>query len=946
MLQSKINSFYTAHVNNLHKPLEKIITNMMNACQYINGESLERHNWGEYPVKLANIPRVINVDNEAELIKILANNNDKSTTELLWGDIQLGKRLHACIIMWISVYILKRPVLYIFRNLRIDQLQLQHDIIGTDAFSFNTKFIKSAFDEFNSSMRECFKDNPEIWKDFKLPELKNIDNVNVLNKLGNKDSIAPTDILCCLMNHTQLDKINTKFNEYILANHELVNITVLVDESDLMAPTASNNKKERAKKNTQDVHYYSTTKCEKFLALIYNKVKYALHITGTAHSLLYNITTRLSENEYIIVKISKVHKMKMSQDYYGLFNNRISFDTSVNEWWRDDDDASQRAQYNILDDYTRNIKKIIEKIVARTSTRYNSLLLSEEKIRAEQFALADNIIEDFPFLFVIVFHGDCLQVNIPRACNAHFIQLSHTYKYNIIHDHKYNNKNSIISRYIVKSGTIKSLYKIIRIMLSQGDVMNRTVITITGIYGNRGYSFTSDDYSDKYSFHLTDQYVVSHSTYNCTDISQRIRLQGKYSDKELADNRECLTLWTTQSMLDVIQNFYIPFIKQIEASIMECTCWEDIKHVIESIVGNNELKIKEYIKYIDVPKKRKNIKVIDYFNKQSQGYKLIMTTNLSEDNIRAWCRATNLPEYHCINEIKSAPYTEFLSTNATKFKCGVPISISRTQCPSSIRLDALRNFIKHIFPKFSNYTCHKWIAEKGKPTDIFRYDRLEYCAQNNEVYNLDNTGRTEPNELTVIFYEDTARANIHIVYTTDELDETSIKLNDGEFKHIDDTVYYTENKPDADMIKTTYPDYYRKTPDGWLELHSKNKMNIVSLNVVVPRAHDNQVQNTTSAPVSTYIDDFIKVCCAPANDPRARFGITCIYDKYYTVWYEKNKSLMQLKPKLNKKSFTLEFNKIYTMLESKGIDVYKRSTLPQNVKTNSIRGYNVMMIAP
>jgi len=38
------------------------------------------------------------------------------------------------------------------------------------------------------------------------------------------------------MNSSQLDKINKKFSEYISYNNELVNITILVDESDLMAP--------------------------------------------------------------------------------------------------------------------------------------------------------------------------------------------------------------------------------------------------------------------------------------------------------------------------------------------------------------------------------------------------------------------------------------------------------------------------------------------------------------------------------------------------------------------------------------------------------------------------------------------------------------------------------------------------------------------------------------
>ena len=39
---------------------------------------------------------------------IASEENEKSIIELLWGDIQLGKRIQACIIMWISVHILKR----------------------------------------------------------------------------------------------------------------------------------------------------------------------------------------------------------------------------------------------------------------------------------------------------------------------------------------------------------------------------------------------------------------------------------------------------------------------------------------------------------------------------------------------------------------------------------------------------------------------------------------------------------------------------------------------------------------------------------------------------------------------------------------------------------------------------------------------------------------------
>ena len=49
-----------------------------------------------------------------------------------------------------------------------------------------------------------------------------------------------------------------------------------------------------------------STECERLLSTIYKKVKYVLHITGTAHSLLYNITTRLKKDNNIQIKISKV----------------------------------------------------------------------------------------------------------------------------------------------------------------------------------------------------------------------------------------------------------------------------------------------------------------------------------------------------------------------------------------------------------------------------------------------------------------------------------------------------------------------------------------------------------------------------------------------------------------------------------------------------------------
>ena len=67
------------------------------------------------------------------------------------------------------------------------------------------------------------------------------------------------------MNYKQLEKINKIFNNYIFFNKELVNITILVDESDLMAPTSSND-------NTCNNDLNHSTLCEQLLVKIYKKV--------------------------------------------------------------------------------------------------------------------------------------------------------------------------------------------------------------------------------------------------------------------------------------------------------------------------------------------------------------------------------------------------------------------------------------------------------------------------------------------------------------------------------------------------------------------------------------------------------------------------------------------------------------------------------------------------
>jgi hypothetical protein len=79
-LNIKIENFYKRFFI-YKKALEKIIDVFMKKCEYINGESLRRHNWGNKPQKLKNIPKNINIENyEQELLNALENNinNDSS----------------------------------------------------------------------------------------------------------------------------------------------------------------------------------------------------------------------------------------------------------------------------------------------------------------------------------------------------------------------------------------------------------------------------------------------------------------------------------------------------------------------------------------------------------------------------------------------------------------------------------------------------------------------------------------------------------------------------------------------------------------------------------------------------------------------------------------------------------------------------------------------------
>ena len=972
-LEEKINTFFKKRNEMFKKPLEKIINTMLSRCTYINGESLERHNWGDNPIKLTSIPKDISLPSfEEDLLNALSlEENEKSIIELLWGDIQLGKRVQACIIMWISVHILKRPVLYIFRNLTIDQKQLQDDIIGTENYNFNIQFIKTLFNEFNNELQEYFEEkNVEYWKDYKLPELKDINSNDIISKLSNKEAINSSDIYCCLMNHTQLAKLNTKFSEYIYYNNELVNITTLVDESDLMSPTSSNDR-------TNDNDKKDSTACEILLAKIYKKVKYALHITGTAHSLLYNVTTRLSDQTDIQIKISKVHKMKRADDYFGLFNGSINFNTTLVESWWDYpniENDKKKTCYQIVSDYNINIKKIINEILKRPTSKYNSLLISEEKIRANQFCLVDKIIKDYPNLFIIIYHGNCLR-----------LYLSKDYETEIKFWSKWDSKQSSTSQRLWQLGgvygssidtekseklpnnycyfnintkilNIKFVYKLLRILFEKSDtpILCKTIITITGKYGERGYSFTSDDY-DNYSLHLTDQYFVSHASLNCTDISQRLRLQGKYNDLELKNGNMKLTLWTTPELQDIIQNFYVKFIKEIEKFVMGCETWEDIKDLLESIIDNGDFKFGKYMKYIDVSKKRKNLKPIKHYDSKNNGYKLIVIDDMNDTEINEWCNETKLPNYICVNEIQEMNIDVFIKKyGEEEYKINTFYNltidelnehfekIDRNQhtprknndgkqicCLASENLkvwdyDELYNKLKN----YSNNSTHG--IHNGLKTNI-KYATRSWVGynKNDEVRYILKIAEKTGGKTLPFHKNDYIKKTPYIV----DGDKVKYSIIKEEYKHQNNHGYTNEDGDDFIEDDNKLPEkYYWKTPDGWLYLYDKDKPEIISLDIVAPLPVKNVIQTNISIEplINSDILLFANTCCKKTEQKNLRFGLRDIF-KIYETWCKIN-SKKCLK---TQKEFKEKFEKInYKEEESKGVDVNNNP---------GKRGYNIMV---
>jgi hypothetical protein len=965
-LQSRINRFIRQHNEKVKPILEAIINKMLKTCEYTNNQSLERHNWGEKPIKLKYIPKDITAkDFNTQLIRALdCNENQKSIIELLWGDVQLGKRIQACIIMWFSVYILQRPVIYIFRNLDIDRSQLQNDIIGTDEWSFNIQYIYNIMKVFNTLLQENLStDVDEYWNKFKLPELKDLRIPDNINRISNKNSIGPSDIFCGLMNVSTLKKLKKKLSEYILHNQELANFTLLIDEGDLVTPTASNDSSS-SRDDTDSTQY------EQLVATISKMVIYSCKISGTVHSLLYNYTTLIEDSDdKICTPISKVHKMKRVSDYFGIMNSKIVFKTDlVNTWWKYEapnpnpkgkkKTIIKKETYSLTRDYLENIKRIIQFIIDRNTNHYNSLLISEEKIRNFQLDLVHNyILKDFSHLFLIVYHGQCLQLYFDKQyideLNQVAIKDSKKHSdgrlrqnggiYKKPFSSYRDNKNEVVQLpnnycyYEVDSTkfNIKMIYKLLKMLFTESTIpiKYKTAITITGKYGERGYSFTSDDYG-KYSFHLTDQYLVSHATFNCTDIVQRIRLQGKYNDVELKNGKMQLTLWTTKELQDVIQTFYVNFINSIEKWIMTCNNHEEIAELIENLLDNGNRRYGKCMNYLDVAKKRKNLKVNRLYDSKMKGYKLLPYENMSDKEISTWCKESDLPVYNCINEIKEDLYKEFLEKYYV-YENAIPIAIHKSHLPiykigKDYNRDEITKFILNLYPHLSNYKLNRVIKiTKGNP-ESDRYEGFENAIKQNTIYSHYITER-KPMTYNVLFYPDSDYENIHISIMTNNkilAQNHNTIINNMSYSVYEDKVFYSkwEGEPD------TLPDnYYWKSPNGWLYLHMKSKPDMYSISITRPRVDDisETSSETTEQTTETNVAEFASKCCSNTTNSKLRFGIAEIYN-IYKEWCTKNNKIS-----LGRKTFKEDFEKLdYKEAASKGVNIDGDS---------GKRGYNIMV---
>jgi len=910
------------------KPLDKIITKMLESSKYIDDSTLiydenneygydkeHYHNWECNPTKISQLSNREKKDyndfNDNELTTILGSSS-LPNIECVKGDIQLGKRVHACIIMWLSIYIYERPVLYLFRPLNIDKEQLQDDIDGTETWNFNIEWVKNNFNESNKK-----------YFDYRLPSLTDIKDKKVANKLSDKEYLSdPKMIYMALMNPTDLETLNRKFYEYILEYCEKVNITLIIDESDLLSPTAenSNNISEKDTKNS---------KSERLISRLVNKVAHTIHITGTAHSFFWNYTTALSEEEKTIIPIEKIFVMNRHKNYYGFMKKNINFSTNnknlpiISEWWSKGRGVIKEDKYDVIKDYNINIKNIITSIVKRKNT-YNSFLISEEKIQNNQKKLAEKIIKDFDSLFCVVFHGKKGKNGLPTGLRLYFpkkidnldiekeLQQVVIFETRLFHPGGLkgiptsDNNEEYYDHYKYydidmksKQFNIKMVYKVLA-MLFKKIKSNKTVITITGIYGERGYSFTSDYYNEdnKYVLHLTDQYFVSHASYNCTDIVQRGRIQVKCTDNPN------LIFWTTNELVEII-NEYVDFITKIEKKIMPLPRGHEyIRNLCEI-----NLVHKEFIKTLGRPKQRKNLEsTCIKYNRENNALVYSFPPNLETTNFEEyfsnWCKEQNIKFDGFINTLKSTDKNKFINEYGD-----YEVKQYFEELEHDFKIDNINNI---LISKNCNQISNKWYEERTSKKDgdiwrdIIRGKVNKYTKKELEKEKYEGIDRKNTKSSRCNLCYDSNQLLVSIRYCIDkkilpisdlkilqkqnykEIDNNEILHSVLDYKYINDTFLQNEledgkefilNKEDIETINDN--SYFFLTADGYVYHHDHEK-SIKKVRIQIKSEIEQTRNSELINPILTF-----KEGCIKEIEGSKRVGVKKVMEGFNT-WCKTN----------------------------------------------------------
>ena len=948
-----IKSFIFDQPKKIRHPMIQLINNFLFIYTYVNGESLERHEW--------------------DMVGCI---------ELIEGAVQGGKRELACVIVWFLNYIIKMPVLYIFRNITIDKQLLMNDVIGCNENCFNIKYIKKYL---------YIEGDKNIWKNYKIKEWKDIKDYNLNEHWSNSDMISSTDVYCCLMGHIDLKNIYDALIEHsTINNNEKMKLAVIVDEADLVEPSSCNDNNS-IKKDIKD-----TTQREQYLNMILKLSRYSLLISGTGQGAIYNSTTRLSNDEEIINNLHQVHVMKMADDYYGNMNGKINIVADqVTVWW------DQERPYNIVDDYKKNMKGIIEEI-ENNNNPYNSLLIREELICENQAMIADLIADDFHENSIMVFNGEALIVIYP-------IKFHSSFKEQIIKDKRLNNTKildlscptiyGINNTHFVykialkkhKNTNIKQFYKVFRAAQIHGS-FSRTIITISGNYASRGYSFTSDNYG-KYELHLTHQYSPFHSTTcNATSINQNMRIQGKYSDMGKNNMMEKPVLFTTNRVKNLLEKAYIPYINMIRNKIMNYKGHSDLTHCIESITYlqfKNNSSLKNYLPYLYPKKLMKNLKSESLYDKSHGGIRIaqidqsdIVDISVSLEKFEKYIADLNIDKsLPVINKIKKTTKKEYIDKYGEyKYTYTDNKDEIENNGDSSVIFESREDLKKYADEtKFTHKQIDK--NENGFNTCIVAgkrkvYSKDDLCKEIKTHSSKANMGwsSTDPNKYTVgdtmrrlyCFYTDlkdrstdhyfvriskigtkTSEKHLPIVRKRPIKKDTIIgnKHYVVENDHVIYSMFKDDYTPTKGYKETTPSEFLYISPDGWiiyydLKLDDKQKKDAVKLKCVTTSPSDELISEIYPNQVLSASNNlYTELSCNPTQDQTLPLTVQLDKDDEIRILKEKIKLLENKNnPKKTVKSKKIKL----TQCDASSVKQFIDSTFTTPDKPNRRIGINTI----